>query len=150
MPNKLSSQAGQANFAANEPTKEEIRGWDENEVVQWIQPKLSLKPKDVRKFIKAEINGRVFLRRAGDTNFFKEVGFSFGVSDDLAELAAETTGKKSTPLYIMDIIQTTSLQCHREQRTSRHYRCNHYLQKEIRACARAKRWHTTGKSKLRS
>jgi hypothetical protein len=96
--NEPNHQASQAS-ATNQPTvRKEIGSCDANEALQWIQPKLSLKPKDVKRFEEAEINGRVFLRHAGDLDFFTKAGFSYGVSDDLAELAREASAGKSIAL----------------------------------------------------
>ena len=91
-----SSQACQAGSAANVRAIQDIRGWDADELLPWIQQKLyiPLKPKDVERFSNAEIDGEVFLRHPGDRMFFVSAGFSFGVSDKLADLA-EITRKKS-------------------------------------------------------
>ena len=91
--NELSSQAGQAKSAANEPTIEEIRSWDKNKLLLWIQQKLStpLEATDAEKILKAVINGSVFLRGAGNKEFFQSAGLSFGASVELAELARETS-----------------------------------------------------------
>jgi hypothetical protein len=90
--NELSSQAGQAKSAADKPTIQEIRSWDETKLLKWIQQKLSipLKPEDADKVVTAVINGSVFLRGA-DNKFFQSAGLSFGASVELAELARETS-----------------------------------------------------------
>ena len=118
---ELSSQTGQSKSAADEPTIEEIRSWDENKLLQWIQQKLPapLEPKDVKRFLNAVIDGSVFLRGAGDRKFFQDAGLSFVASVKLAELAKETvekiTGMKSkySHLYHGRPMQTVSLQCRR-------------------------------------
>ena len=98
--NKLSSQAGQAKFAADEPTIEEIGSWDENKLLEWIQRKLSipLKHEDGAKFLNAVIDGSVFLLGADDKKSFQGAGLSFGASVKLAELARETS-KHSLSCY---------------------------------------------------
>jgi hypothetical protein len=91
--NKPSSEAGQAKSAANEPTTDEIRSWDKNKLLLWIQKKLStpLELTDEMTVLKAVINGSVFLQGAGDKEFFQSAGFSFGASVELAKLAKETS-----------------------------------------------------------
>jgi hypothetical protein len=91
--NELSSQA-------NEPTTHEIRSWDKNKLLLWIQQKLSvpLKPTDAEKFLNAEIDGSVFLQGADDKKFFQDAGLSFGASFKLAKLAGETS-KHSLSCY---------------------------------------------------
>jgi len=99
-----SSQVGQAEPTINEPTVQEIRSWDEDKLLEWIQQKLSrpLKPNDKDKFLSAGIDGEVFLNHGGDWEFFMRVGFSHGVSDKLSELARNTISKKSK-YSIMDV-----------------------------------------------
>ena len=84
--NELSSQA-------NEPTTHEIRSWDKNKLLLWIQQKLSvpLEPTDAEKFLNAGIDGTVFFGGADDKKFFQDAGLSFGASFKLAELARETS-----------------------------------------------------------
>ena len=50
-----------------------------------------LGPKNIENIVEAEINGRVFLKGAGNQDFFMRAGFSFGVSVDLSELAKGVT-----------------------------------------------------------
>ena len=87
-------QAGQA--ATNNPTIQEIKDWDENELLQWIQkekPKL-LTGKILEKFKEAYIIGDVFLKHAGDRKFFREeCELPPGISDGLASLAEDIRGK---------------------------------------------------------
>ena len=99
-----SSQVGQAEPTINEPTVQEIRSWDEDKLLEWIQQKLSrpLKTEDREKFLKAGIDGEVFSNHGGDWEFFMRVGFSYGVSDKLSELARNTNRKKSK-YSIMDV-----------------------------------------------
>ena len=89
-------QIGQAKPATNEPTTHEIRSWNAVKLLEWIQPKLStpLDPDDAEKFQNAKIDGEVFLEGVG-RSVFMEAGLSFGASFKLAELAKQTTGRKS-------------------------------------------------------
>jgi hypothetical protein len=91
--NELSSQAGQAKSAADEPTIQDIRSWDKKKLLPWIQKKLSvpLEPTDTKKLLNIGINGSVFLQGAGNKEFFQSAGLSFGASVQLAELARETS-----------------------------------------------------------
>src|SRR5436190_7228395 len=86
-----SSQAGQAGSAANVGAIQDIRRWDADELLPWIQQKLyiPLKPKDAERFLNAEIDGEVFFGHP-DRMFFVSAGFSFGVSTKLADLAEIT------------------------------------------------------------
>jgi hypothetical protein len=131
----------QAKSAANELTmQEEIESWDENKLLLWIKQNWRTLPSKEEEMLKrAHIDGYVFLRHADDSDYFeKKFGLSLGVSLHLAEMATvlrelvmQTTSRKSTPFYIMDVMQTSSLQRHREQRTSRHYGTNQlYPQKD--------------------
>ena len=99
-----SSQVGQAEPTINEPTVQEIRSFDEAKLLEWIQQKLSvpLKPDDEEKFLNARIDGEIFSNLGGNWEFFMRVGFSYGVSDKLAELARNTISKKSK-YSIMDV-----------------------------------------------
>ena len=102
--------------ATNEPTMQEIRSWDEDKLLKWIQQKLStpLVPTDSETISKAVISGSVFLRGADDKNFFQDAGLSFGASFELAELAEKTLSRKSKySLLVIDLTQTVSLECHR-------------------------------------
>ena len=94
---ELSSQVGQATSAANEPTAQEIRTWNKNQLLEWVQRKLPspLEPEDAEAFLKARMNGEAFLELAGDRAFFIDNGFSVGGSVQLAKLAREIVGKKS-------------------------------------------------------
>jgi hypothetical protein len=98
--NELSSQASQTKSTTNEPTFQEIRSWDKNKLLQWIQDKLSvpLELTDTEKLLNAEIDGTVFFRGAGNMGFFERAGLSFGASFKLAKLAGETS-KHSLSCY---------------------------------------------------
>ena len=85
------------------PTIEEVRQWDVDKLLEWIQqqePKLFLDDK-VESFKKENISGRAFLTQADNGNFFREeFNLSIGNSLALADLAREikegkTAGIKS-------------------------------------------------------
>src|SRR6266516_3936386 len=102
-----SSQAGQTKTATNEPTIEEIRSWDRKKLLLWILQKLSIEPEDEEKFSNAKINGKVFSNHAGDREFFMSAGLPLGVSDELADLARETSNKSKS-------CRSTSYNLHRQ------------------------------------
>ena len=76
-------------MAMGRPTIEDIERWDATKLAKWIQQVLDppLYPDDAEKIIDAEIYGRVFLKGAGDRNFFQAAGLSFGTRVKLSELA---------------------------------------------------------------
>src|SRR5436305_10455012 len=94
---ELSSRFDQTMSATNEPTVDEIRSWSKDELLKWIQQQLPnpLEPEDAEKCFNARINGHVFLKGAGDKQFFRDAGLSFEASVELAELAKEAVGRKS-------------------------------------------------------
>ncbi len=61
-----------------------------------------LEPDDEEKFLNARIDGEIFSNLGGDWEFFMRVGFSYGVSNKLSELARNTISKKSK-YSIMDV-----------------------------------------------
>ena len=85
-------QAGQA-----KPTVEEIKEWDADELLEWIQqnePK-QLKGDALEKFKAACISGMVFLMKAGNVEFFEnKCNLPIGPSEALAGLARNIAGKK--------------------------------------------------------
>jgi hypothetical protein len=96
MQTELSCQAGETGPAANKPTIGEIRTWKTDKLLEWMQQRLSvpLMPADSGKFLDARIEGEAFLSHAGDRDFFISAGFSFGISEKLAELSRKTISKK--------------------------------------------------------
>ena len=80
-------------MAMGKPTIQEVERWDATKLAKWIQQVLdpSLDPDDVEMIIRAKINGRVFLKGAGDLDFFMRASLSFGASVELAELAKGIT-----------------------------------------------------------
>ena len=77
------------------PTVEEIKSWDEDELLRHIQekaPKL-LKGDKLEKFKNAYIDGVLFLKHAGDKNYYREDhDLPRGTSERLADLASEIAG----------------------------------------------------------
>jgi hypothetical protein len=99
-----SEEASQA-----EPTIEEIKNWDEDDLLEWIQqrhPKL-LKGDDLKKLKGERVDGVIFLNHAGDKKYFREeCNLASGTSERLANLAreiagGETAGMKSKLLSFM-------------------------------------------------
>jgi hypothetical protein len=78
-----------------ESTIEEIKSWDEDDLLKWIQqkhPKL-LKSDDLKKLKRECIDGFVFLNHACDKKFFhKELNLASRTSETLANLAREIAG----------------------------------------------------------
>ena len=78
---------------ATQPKMEEVKGWDNDDLLSWIQqsrPKLLRVGDNLEKFKAAQISGRAFLMQAGDMEFFKrECHLPAGPSVELAELARE-------------------------------------------------------------
>jgi hypothetical protein len=89
-----SKQASQA-----KPTIEAIKEWDADELLEWlkqIRPKL-FNDDQHEKFKAADIPGEVFLLKAGNVKFFQnECNLPIGPSLDLADLAREMAGRKTT------------------------------------------------------
>ena len=81
------------------PTIEEIKEWDEDELLKWIQQKRPglLRGDNLDKFKAAFIRGRVFVKQAGDVGFFKNgCNLPIGISYELAGLAVEMVGGETT------------------------------------------------------
>lgn len=82
----------------HKPTTKEIKEWDKNELLEWIQQQRP-KPLDgdiLEKFKAADIPGKIFLKHAGDAEFFeKKCNLSIGPSEILADLAAEIVGMEA-------------------------------------------------------
>jgi len=78
------------------PTVEEVKEWDKDQLLNWIQefrPKLLTDDDDVEKFKAAKISGEVFLMLAGDVDSFeRKCHLPFGPNRGLAELAKELGG----------------------------------------------------------
>jgi hypothetical protein len=93
------------------PTIEEIKKWDEDELLEWIQqkePKL-LKGDKLEKFKDSSIDGVIFLKYAGDKKYFhKECNLPIGTSERLADLASEIAGGETTGMAQKGKEQDTS------------------------------------------
>jgi hypothetical protein len=77
------------------PTIEEIKEWNEDELLKWIQQKRPglLRGDNLEKFKAAFIHGGFFVKQAGDVGFFqKERNLPIGISGELADLAREIAG----------------------------------------------------------
>ena len=87
---------GTSNVMGEHPILEEVKEWDKDELLKWIQqkrPKLLTDDDDVEKFKAAKIPGDVFLRKAGDVLFFEnKCHLPVGPSEQLAYLAEEIVG----------------------------------------------------------
>ena len=94
--------------ATNEPTIQMIKSWNTNQLLDWIQQNLPvpLDNEDKELFLKAKIDGNAFLGVAGDRDFFRSAGLAPGVSQNLAQLAKDTMGRKSK--FCLLQIQTAS------------------------------------------
>jgi hypothetical protein len=84
---------GTSSVMGEHPIMEEVKEWDKDELLKWIQqkrPKLLTDDDDVEKFKAAKIPGDVFLMLAGDVDSFeRKCLLPFGPSRGLAELAKE-------------------------------------------------------------
>jgi hypothetical protein len=80
------------------PTIEEVNNWDAEELLEWIgenRPKL-IKGDKLETFKAKDISGDVFLRHAGDVEFFeKKCNLPCGTSERLANLASEIVAKQA-------------------------------------------------------
>ena len=105
-PQHNSKQASQA-----EPTIEEIKNWDEDDLLKWIQqryPKL-LKGDDFKKLKGERVDGVVFLDHAGDKKYFhEECNLASGTSERLAKLAKEIAGEETAGMVQKGKEQDTS------------------------------------------
>jgi hypothetical protein len=93
-PEHSSKPASQA-----EPTIEEIRKWNEDELLMQIQQKRPglLRDRNLEKFKEAFIDGDTFLDHASDVEFFEaKCHQPIGISARLAKLAREMAGGETT------------------------------------------------------
>jgi hypothetical protein len=88
---KLASQS-----EPTEPTAEEVKEWNKDKLLKWLQQKRPLlfeDDDDLEKFKAAKISGRGFLSLAGDVDSFEtKCHLPFGPSKELADLASEIAG----------------------------------------------------------
>jgi hypothetical protein len=78
------------------PTQEEVKRWGKNELFDFIKgrPQLLEDDDDLENFKAAKISGMLFLRKAGDTQFFEnKCHLPVGPSEELAYLASEIKGE---------------------------------------------------------
>ena len=83
------------NSSQAEPKIEEIEDWDTDDLLNWIQKRHRklLKDDDRRKLQKKRVDGVVFLKHAGDVDFFEmKCGLPIGTSERLADLVSELAG----------------------------------------------------------
>jgi hypothetical protein len=83
------------------PTIEEIKEWNEDELLKWIQQKRPglLRGDNLEKFEAAFIRGGFFVKQAGDVGFFKkECNLPIGISGELADLAREIAGGETADI----------------------------------------------------
>jgi hypothetical protein len=80
------------------PTIEEMKEWDEDELLKWIRKKRPglLGGDDLERFKAASIRGGYFVKQAGNEEFFeKECNLLIGTSVELADLAKEIAGREN-------------------------------------------------------
>ena len=78
------------------PTQEEVKFWGKNKLFEFIKgrPQLLEGDDDLENFKAAKISGMLFLRKAGDAQFFEDkCHLPVGPSEDLAYLASEIKGE---------------------------------------------------------
>ena len=83
------------NSSQAEPKIEEIEDWDTDDLLNWIQKRHRklLKDGDRKKLQKNRVDGVVFLKHAGDVDFFEmKCGLPIGTSERLADLVSEIAG----------------------------------------------------------
>jgi len=74
-------------------TKQMVKHWAVARLTDWLKTlDPPLHPQVMERIVKEEIDGRAFLASAGDQDFFKAAGFSFGASVNLANLAKDING----------------------------------------------------------
>jgi len=71
------------------PTVQEMKTWDKEKVLRWIQQRdpTLLEDDDLHNFIEERIDGRAFL--VSDVEFYKSCGLHRGVGQSLKYLADE-------------------------------------------------------------
>jgi hypothetical protein len=78
------------------PTAQEMKTWDTEEVLRWIKQRdLKIEKDDVDNFKKQRFNGRAFL--ASDVEFYQSCGLPRGVGLALKDLADEVKEGKFIP-----------------------------------------------------
>jgi hypothetical protein len=95
-----------------EPTIEEIKKFDKNKLLEWIQRKRPglLEDDNLETFKKAFIRGNVFVKYGCDVGFFEDgCHLPFGISCELVELAVEITGGETAGTVQKGKEQDTSI-----------------------------------------
>ncbi|KAE8144254.1 hypothetical protein BDV25DRAFT_145818 [Aspergillus avenaceus] len=93
-----SNDMASSQSAASESLCQQIKKWDENECLSWVQEKLDVRLKDdnIKKFLDAEINGSAFLDCAGKPEWFERAGITLGPSANLAKLGQSIVDGSTT------------------------------------------------------
>ena len=94
-----------------EPTIEEIKEWNKDKLLEWIQRKRPglLEDDNLETFKKAFIRGNVFVKYGCDVGFFKNgCNLPIGISYELVDLAIEITGRETTGMVQKGKEQDTS------------------------------------------
>ena len=97
-PNHKQNENSQSGQVTKEYTIQEIKSWNRNRLVDWIQQNLTepLDDEDKELFLKAKITGNIFLNYAGNIDFYEQrCKLPPGTSAGLADLASEIVSKKS-------------------------------------------------------
>jgi hypothetical protein len=97
--------------ATNELTIDKVNSWNANQLLEWIQQNLTspLDKEDKRLFLKAKINGEVFLSHAGDIDWFEnKCKMPVGTSESLANLAGKITGRKGKHCRLHHTLHATA------------------------------------------
>jgi hypothetical protein len=85
-----------------QPTAKEVKQWDADELLRWIQqtsPKMLKNDNHLEKFKVAYISGQLFLMKAGRADFFeKKCYLPVGPSEELAELASDIARGETSKL----------------------------------------------------
>jgi hypothetical protein len=92
------------------PTVEEMKTWDPEKVLRWIQqrPGITLKGDNLEIFKKGDIGGIAFL--ASDVEFYRTCGLPRGVGLTLEDLAKEVEEGKFIPWMLLRPQLTVSRQ----------------------------------------
>jgi hypothetical protein len=81
-----------------EPTIEEIKEWNQDKLLEWIQGKRPglLEDDNLETFKKAFVRGNVFVKYGCNMEFFKGgCNLPIGISESLAKLAREAAGEET-------------------------------------------------------
>jgi hypothetical protein len=92
-----------------------VRESNANDLIKWIQQSklFSLNRDDEKKFSEEDISGIVFLKGAGNEEYFHKAGFSFGARVKLADLAKKIHDGKSE--FHFSVTNIASLPCYKSR-----------------------------------